>query len=116
MMIGLAGIWLEIKTPGFGVFGITGVACLLLFFFGYHIAGLAGMGDVMLFFLGIVLLGVEVFVIPGFGITGVAGLVLILFSLVNAMTEHIPGKMRPISFSFETFFKITKYLKSFKNR
>lgn len=103
MMIGLGGIWLEIKTPGFGVFGITGILCLLLFFFGHHIAGLAGLEDLLLFGLGVALLAIEIFVVPGFGITGIGGLLLIAISLINAMVEHVPGKWRPVSFSPETF-------------
>ncbi len=103
MMIGLGGIWLEIKTPGFGIFGIAGITCLLLFFFGHHIAGLAGMEDILLFILGIALLIVEIFIIPGFGVVGIGGLLLIFFSLINAMMEHVPGKWRPISFSIESF-------------
>jgi len=103
LMIGLAGIYLEIKTPGFGIFGITGICALLLFFFGHHIAGLAGMEDIILFLIGVTLLLIEIFVIPGFGITGITGMLLILISLVSAMSERIPGQWRPISFSTETF-------------
>ena len=102
MMIGLGGIWLEIKTPGFGVFGITGIACLLLYFFGSHIAGLAGMEDLLLFFAGLVLLAIEIFAIPGFGITGMGGLLLILLSLVGGMIEHLPGSLRPVPLSMES--------------
>ena len=103
MMIGLGALWMELKTPGFGFFGIIGISCLLLFFFGHHIAGLAGMEDLLVFFAGVALLALEIFVIPGFGIAGISGLLLILFSLLNAMVEHIPGKLRPISFSPEAF-------------
>lgn len=103
MMIGLGGIWLEIKTPGFGVFGIAGVTCLLLFFFGHHIAGLAGMEDILVFIVGVVFLAIEIFVTPGFGVMGISGMILIFFSLMNAMIEHVPGKWRPVSFSMETF-------------
>ncbi len=103
MMLGLGGLWMEIKTPGFGIFGIAGISCLLLFFFGHHIAGLAGMEDIILFALGVGLLAVEIFVIPGFGVVGIGGLIIIFFSLVNAMVEHLPGKMRPVSFSPEAF-------------
>ncbi len=103
MMIGLGGLWLEFKAPGFGIFGITGITCLLLFFFGHHIAGLAGMEDLLLFFLGTILLALEIFVIPGFGIAGISGLILIFFSLINAMVEHAPGHWQPIEFSVETF-------------
>ncbi len=103
MILGLGGLWLEIKTPGFGIFGIGGILCLLLFFFGHHIAGLAGMEDILLFALGVALLAVEIFITPGFGVMGISGLVLIFFSLVNAMVEHVPGKLRPTSFSPEAF-------------
>jgi membrane-bound serine protease (ClpP class) len=105
MILGLGGLWLEIKTPGFGIFGIGGTLCLLLFFFGHHIAGLAGMEDLLLFALGVALLAVEIFITPGFGIMGIGGLVIIFFSLVNAMVEHLPGTLRPASFSAETFSK-----------
>ena len=105
MILGLGGLWLEIKTPGFGIFGIGGILCLLLFFFGHHIAGLAGMEDILLFALGVALLAVEIFITPGFGVMGISGLVLIFFSLVNAMVEHVPGKLRPVSFSPEAFSK-----------
>ncbi|MEN7973180.1 MAG: NfeD family protein [Verrucomicrobiota bacterium] len=103
MMIGLGGIWMEIKTPGFGIFGITGITCLLLFFFGHHIAGLAGMEDVLIFVLGITLLAVEIFITPGFGVMGISGLLLIFVSFISAMSERMPGKWRPIDFSPETF-------------
>ncbi len=103
MMIGLGGLWLEIKTPGFGIFGIAGITCLLLFFFGHHIAGLSGMENVLLFALGTILLAIEVFITPGFGFMGISGLLLVFVSFISAMSEHMPGKWRPINFSPETF-------------
>ncbi len=103
MIIGMGGLWLEFKTPGFGIFGITGICCLLLFFFGHHIAGLAGFEDVLLFILGLSLLAIEIFITPGFGVMGFSGLVLMFVSFVSAMSEHMPGQWRPISFEPETF-------------
>jgi membrane-bound serine protease (ClpP class) len=103
MLIGLGGLWLEIKTPGFGLFGILGGTCLLLFFLGHHIAGLAGFEDVLIFILGVALLAVEVFITPGFGVMGISGLLLIFISFISAMSEHVPGEWRPVSFSPETF-------------
>lgn len=114
MIIGLGGLWLELKTPGFGIFGITGVTCLLLFFFGHHIAGLAGMEDVLLFAVGLTLLAVEIFITPGFGFMGISGLLLIFLSLMNAMIEHMPGQWRPASFSPESLsFPLMKVTISF---
>jgi membrane-bound serine protease (ClpP class) len=103
LIIGLGGLWLEMKTPGFGIFGITGAACLILFFFGHHIAGLAGYEDMLLFVVGIALLAIEIFVTPGFGILGFSGLILIFVSFISAMSERLPGKWRPISFEPATF-------------
>lgn len=103
MIIGLGGIWLELKTPGFGLFGIAGGLCLLLFFAGHHIAGLSGFEDVMIFILGVTLLAIEIFITPGFGVMGLSGLLLIFISFISAMSERMPGKWRPISFEPETF-------------
>ncbi len=91
MMLGFLGIYIEIKTPGFGLPGILGAACLALFFWGHHIAGLAGMEDLLIFALGIILILVEIFLIPGFGFTGVFGIALVLVSLIGAMTRIVPG-------------------------
>lgn len=114
MIIGLGGLWLEFKTPGFGIFGITGIACLLLFFFGHHIAGLAGMEDVLIFVLGVILLAIEVFITPGFGLMGTSGILLILVSFISAMSERMPGKWRPVDFSPETLsMPLLKVLLSF---
>lgn len=88
---GLLGIWVEIKTPGFGLPGILGICCLGIFFWGHHIAGLAGNEDVLLFLLGAVLLAVELLFIPGFGAVGFAGILLMLAALMMAMVRHIPG-------------------------
>ena len=88
---GLLGIYIEIKTPGFGLPGILGITCLVIFFWGHHIAGLAGMEEVILFALGVILLAVELFVLPGFGLVGVAGIVLILWAVLSAMIQRFPG-------------------------
>ncbi len=95
LMIGLGGIYLEIKTPGIGLPGIVGATALVLFFFGHHIAGLAGMEDVVIFIIGFSLLFIEVFITPGFGVLGISGIALILVSLLNAMSWQVPGEILP---------------------
>jgi membrane-bound serine protease (ClpP class) len=74
MTIGILGIIVEIRTPGFGVPGALGLASLALFFWGHWLVRLTGWEELLLVGLGIVLLAMEVFVIPGFGIAGVLGL------------------------------------------
>ena len=93
---GALGIWIEIKTPGFGLPGILGITCLAIFFWGHHIAGLAGFEDLLLFTLGLTLLLVEVFVTPGFGVLGVLGLLLMVAGLLMAMVYRLPdGPLLP---------------------
>lgn len=88
---GLLGLYIEFKTPGFGLPGILGIVLLAIWFWGHHVAGLAGMEEVILFVLGISLLAVEIFIIPGFGVVGFLGILLILISLVMGLTPHFPG-------------------------
>jgi membrane-bound serine protease (ClpP class) len=69
------------------------------------------MEDLLIFGLGICLLAIEVFVTPGFGVMGFSGIVLIFFSFISAMVEHMPGQWRPIELSPEAlaipFLKVT---------
>jgi membrane-bound serine protease (ClpP class) len=88
---GLLGIYIEIKTPGFGLPGVLGIMSLAIFFWGHHIAGLAGMEEVIIFAIGMALLAVELFLIPGFGAVGIAGIVLILWAMLSAMIQRYPG-------------------------
>lgn len=87
---GLLGLYIEFKTPGFGLPGIAGIICLALFFWGHHIAGLAGMGEILIFIIGAVCLAVEIFVTPGFGLLGITGLLMMLFALFSAMAPSLP--------------------------
>jgi membrane-bound serine protease (ClpP class) len=88
---GLLCLYLEYKTPGFGLPGIAGILLLGLWFWGHHVAGLAGLEEIALFIIGVTLLTVEVLFIPGFGFIGVAGIALIFLSLLLGMIERIPG-------------------------
>jgi membrane-bound serine protease (ClpP class) len=85
LTLGFLGLIFEVKTPGWGVPGTVGAIALVLFFAGHHVVQLAGWEDVLLVGLGIVLLAVEVFVLPGFGIAGIAGLFSLLAGLLLAM-------------------------------
>ena len=82
LTLGFAGLVLEILTPGFGVPGTIGTISLVLFFGGRLVTGLAGWEGAMLFVAGFILLLMEVFVIPGFGVAGVLGVGGIFGSIV----------------------------------
>lgn len=72
--VGMLGIILEIRTPGFGVPGALGLTSLALFFWGHWLVQLAGWEELLLFGAGIVLLLVELLIIPGFGLAGILGI------------------------------------------
>lgn len=85
MTVGMLGIILEIRTPGFGIPGALGISSLALFFWGHWLVQLAGWEELMLFGAGLVLLFLELFVIPGFGIAGFAGIGALLAGLSLSM-------------------------------
>lgn len=83
LIIGIAGIAIEMLVPGFGAPGIVGIAGLALFFFGQYVAGFAGMESVVMFFLGIGLLILELFV-PSYGVLGLLGAAGIIGGIATA--------------------------------
>jgi len=91
LALGVLGLFIEFKTPGFGVPGIFGLALIAVFFLGHNIAGLAGAEEVVLVVIGLALLMLEIFVIPGFGVAGISGIVLISIGTVMAMMPHLPN-------------------------
>ena len=81
--IGLAGLWMEFKSPGFGLPGIIGISCLAIVFLSKHLVGLAETPEIIMFFIGIVLIAV----IPGFGIAGIPGILLILIGAILSFQD-----------------------------
>jgi membrane-bound serine protease (ClpP class) len=91
LIIGIAGIYIEFKTPGFGLPGIVGIAAFALYFFGGYIAGLSGLEWIAVFVVGLALLAIELFVFPSTTILGLSGAALMLIALVMAMVDVYPG-------------------------
>jgi membrane-bound serine protease (ClpP class) len=92
MMIGFYAVYLEMKAPGFGAPGITGLICLSLAFGAQYLVGMANYTELLLILLGLVLLGFEVFVIPGFGIAGISGFIFIAIGLVLSLQDFVLPK------------------------
>jgi len=90
IMVGLLGLYTEIKTPGWGLPGTIGLISLALFFGSSYILELASIVEILLFVTGLVLLAVEIFVIPGFGFAGIGGIVLIVAALFLALLGADP--------------------------
>ena len=96
LALGALGVYLEIKTPGFGVPGIIGIVLLTIYFFGHFVAGLAGVEDIALVLVGFILLAVEIFVIPGFGVVGFLGLICIAAGFILGMIPYLPSDVPPL--------------------
>ena len=90
LSLGMLGLIFEIKTGHFGIGGLISLGSLGLFFGSGVLIGLAGWEEIILLALGFVALGVEIFVLPGFGIAGLLGLGLVGTSVVLAMVSGMP--------------------------
>jgi membrane-bound serine protease (ClpP class) len=90
IMIGIFGLIAEVKSPGWGVPGTAGVVALALFFGSSYILQLASIIEILMFVVGLGLILVEVFVIPGFGVAGISGIILIVASLFLSMLGADP--------------------------
>lgn len=90
IMIGFFGLLAEIKTPGWGLPGTAGLIALALFFGSSYILQLASVVEILMFVAGVVLLLVEIFIIPGFGIAGISGILLIFASIFLSLIGSEP--------------------------
>ena len=91
LIIGIIGLYIEFKTPGFGLPGIIGITAFAIYFLGGYVAGLSAAGWVIVFVIGVILVMVELFVVPGTFIAGITGGVLMLVALVMGMVDVYPG-------------------------
>lgn len=82
ILAGLVALYLEITTPSFGLPGTAAIICFSIVFIGGALLGNVGSLELLIFLAGIILLVIEIFLIPGFGVTGVAGIAFIAASLV----------------------------------
>jgi membrane-bound serine protease (ClpP class) len=90
MTLGFLGLIFEIQSPGWGIPGTVGLLALILFFSTSFIADLASMMEVLLLIGGIVLLALEAFVVPGFGVVGITGILLMLYALFTMLIPSMP--------------------------
>ena len=84
----IGGIYFELQTPGIGFPLAIALSAAALYFIPYYLNGLAENWEILAFVIGIILLAVEFFILPGFGVFGVAGIVLTLGGLVLGMLPN----------------------------
>ncbi len=89
IMVIIGGLYFELQTPGVGFPLGASVLAALLYFAPLYLEGLATHWEVIVFVLGVILLLIEIFAIPGFGVTGILGLLMIIGGLTFAMVESI---------------------------
>ncbi len=89
IMVMFAGIYFELQTPGVGFPLVAALAAAVLFFAPYYLEGMAENWEIILFVVGLALIAIEVFVIPGFGITGISGIALVFTGLILSMIGNI---------------------------
>lgn len=87
----LLGAYTEFQHPGFGLPGIVALIALVLFLGAPYMAGITVTWEIVAVVLGIILVGVELFVLPGFGIAGIAGVLLILLGAISSFMPPEPG-------------------------
>jgi membrane-bound serine protease (ClpP class) len=106
IMVIVMGIYFELQTPGVGFPLLAALVAAILYFAPLYLEGLAANWEIILFFVGVGLLAVEIFVLPGFGISGITGVALIVTSLTISLIENdgfdfkgisIPDVFKPLT-------------------
>lgn len=88
ILVIFAGIYFEIQTPGIGFPLAASAIAVILYFIPYYLTGLASNWEMVLFIVGIILLAVEIFVVPGFGVFGIMGIICVLGGLTMGMLPN----------------------------
>ncbi len=96
IMVIVGGIYFELQTPGIGFPSIAAITAALLYFAPLYLEGLAEHWEILVFVIGVILIIVEIFALPGFGVTGIAGIVLVVTSLTLAMINNIGFDFKPV--------------------
>ena len=89
MMMIIGGIFVEIRTPGIGLPLVTAIVGAILYFAPAYAGHLAEHWEILLFVAGLILIGVEIFVLPGFGVCGISGIVCVVLSLAFSMVDNV---------------------------
>jgi membrane-bound serine protease (ClpP class) len=93
VMLALLGVYVEFSTPGVGLPGLVAVICFALIIGSKYLVGLANWVEVALFGVGVLLLAIEIFVLPGFGIAGVLGIICILAGVFGMLVRNPPDRL-----------------------
>ncbi len=106
IMIIIGGIYFELQSPGLGFPSIAAILAALLYFAPLYIEGLANHWEIVIFIVGIVLVAVEIFAIPGFGVAGISGIILIIAGLTLSLIGNVGFDFSNVQFDriIKSFF------------
>jgi membrane-bound serine protease (ClpP class) len=93
VMLALLGVYVELHTPGLGLPGLLAVICVVIIVGSKYLIGMANWVEVAIFVLGLILLLIELLVIPGFGVTGLAGILCIFTGLFGMLVKNAPDQI-----------------------
>lgn len=93
VLIAMLGVYVELNTPGIGLPGLVAVICFAIIIGSKYLIGLANWVEVLIFVVGIVLLLIEFFILPGFGIAGILGIIFIITGLFGMLVKNKPDEV-----------------------
>ena len=99
ILVIFGGIYFELQSPGLGFPIVAAVAAAILYFAPLYLQGLADNWEILIFIVGIILIAVELFVIPGFGVAGIVGIAMAITGLSLSMVGNIGFDFRPVDMS-----------------
>jgi len=91
------GIYFELQSPGIGFPLALAVLAAILYFAPLYLEGIAANWEIALFIVGVILIVIEIFAIPGFGVTGISGIILAVLGLSLAMVDSFDFKVEDMS-------------------
>lgn len=93
VFVGLLCAYAEIQSPGFGVAGTVAIICFATLFGANYLVGMAAWWEIAIFFIGVLLLAIELFVIPGFGVAGVLGIIMMIIGILAMLVPNAPDRL-----------------------
>jgi membrane-bound serine protease (ClpP class) len=109
IMIIIGGIYFELQSPGIGFPIAASIFAAMLYFAPLYLEGLAEHWEILIFIAGVILIAVEIFVIPGFGVPGILGIIMVVTGLTLSMTGNIGTDFTgiPLTAILKSFFIVT---------
>lgn len=93
IMIALLGFYIELSTPGIGLPGLVAAVCFVIIIGSKYLVGLANWVEIALFAAGFLMLLIELFLIPGFGIVGILGILCMILGIFGMLIKNPPNKL-----------------------